>query len=654
MDNAYSYDAVSNVLGIKNNAPLPQSGKAGGQMSHSYTYDPLYRLASATGTYRGTDNKSASYTLSMGYDNMHRITSKKQHLSQTGVQFDGTLNAGYELAYTYQKGDGRKFQLDNVRDINYRTEETPTESTNINNGHKYTYDANGNFVYINTSRVKRDGKEDEKATEQKYRWDEENRLLAADENGFVSNYWYDADGERTVKTSGENEAIYVNSEFSGGNTGTARFSLYVSPYLVAGQGGKYTKHIYVGSQRIVSKLGDLASYGADPRRIPYAGNEADGLTINYKDKYARQLQSIKDNYKAFDQPYNGKDNDDYVNGQGFCCNDGTPEAAQARAMARTRAANGNFKPNDEYEKMQFYYHPDHLGSSSYITNLDGEVSQHIEYVPFGEVFIEERNNTWNTPYLFNAKELDEETGMYYYGARYYEPRLSLWMTVDPMEENLPSSSTYSYAANNPIRFIDMEGKIPFDKSVAHTRISSGFGIRKHPITGELKGHGGIDLATAGTGHDVHVLADGVVKKVGWNVKVDSKGNKTGYGRYVIVQHSDGYETLYAHLDKNGVAVSVGDKVSENDVIAKSGNTGGSTGPHLHIEISKGNILQKSNKIDPSSIPDLQLLLHPDNKEYYGGELSPVTVYGHAPTPMLLQPISLPKIEEIKINTQDKE
>ena len=457
MDNAYSYDAVSNVLGIKNNAPLPQSGKAGGQMSQSYTYDPLYRLASATDTYKGTDNKAASYTLSMGYDNMHRITSKKQHLSQTGVQFDGTLNADYELAYTYQKADGKKFQLDNVRDINYRTEETPTESTNINNGHKYTYDANGNLVYINTSRVKKDGKEDEKASEQKYRWDEENRLLAADENGFVSNYWYDADGERTVKTSGENEAIYVNSEFSGGNTGTARFSLYVSPYLVAGQGGKYTKHIYIGSQRIVSKLGDLASYGADPSRIPYAGNEADGLTINYKDKYNQQLQSIKDNYKAFDQPYNGKDNDDYVNGQGFCCNDGTPEAAQARAMVRTRAANDNFHDKDNYEKMQFYYHPDHLGSSSYITNLDGEVSQHIEYVPFGEVFIEERNNTWNTPYLFNAKEFDEETGMYYYGARYYEPRLSLWISTDPMQDRYPSISTYCHTLNNPLNISDPNG-----------------------------------------------------------------------------------------------------------------------------------------------------------------------------------------------------
>ena len=186
-------------------------------------------------------------------------------------------------------------------------------------------------------------------------------------------------------------------------------------------------------------------------------------------------------------PYSGQDNDDYVNGQvclkdivgctreslskltflsfarQFCCNDGAPEAAQARAMARTRAASGNFKPNDDYEKMQFYYHLDHLGSSSYITNLDGEVAQHIEYVPFGEVFIDELelmrksaaagkancNNTWNTPYRFNdcanegrgklacsmpsaanrrvklnAKEFDEETGLYYYGARYYEPRIN--------------------------------------------------------------------------------------------------------------------------------------------------------------------------------------------------------------------------------------
>ena len=182
MDNAYSYDAASNVRDVKNNAPLPQSGKAGGQMSHSYTYDPQYRLASATGTYAGADNKSASYTLSMGYDNMHCITSKKQHLTQRNVQFNGSLNAGYDLTYTYNNDEGKKFQLASVRDINYRTEETPTDSMNINNGHKYSYDANGNLVYTNTSRVKRDGKEDDRVSEQKYKWDEENRFLAADEN----------------------------------------------------------------------------------------------------------------------------------------------------------------------------------------------------------------------------------------------------------------------------------------------------------------------------------------------------------------------------------------------------------------------------------------------------------------------------------------
>ena len=120
----------------------------------------------------------------------------------------------------------------------------------------------------------------------------------------------------------------------------------------------------------------------------------------------------------------------------------------------------NFQEGDSYEKMQFYYHPDHLGSSSYITNLDGEVVQHIEYVPFGEVFVEERNSIWNTPYLFNAKEFDEETGLYYYGARYYDPRLGVWISVDPISNFDPKSAenyldgqhnggVYNYANLNP-------------------------------------------------------------------------------------------------------------------------------------------------------------------------------------------------------------
>ena len=196
---------------------------------------------------------------------------------------------------------------------------------------------------------------------------------------------------------------------------------------------------------------ELATIGKDMVVYALDGRKGDG---DYKGKYTQQLQVIKDNYATFAVPYNGEDNNDYVDGKGFCCNDGSLEAAQARAMAR--AAKNNFQEGDTYEKMQFYYHPDHLGSSSYITNLDGEVVQHIEYVPFGEVFIEERNNIWNTPYLFNAKEFDEETGLYYYGARYYDPRVSLWISTDILEEKNYGNSSYAYTYN-PITFIDPIG-----------------------------------------------------------------------------------------------------------------------------------------------------------------------------------------------------
>ena len=486
MDNDYTFDAVSNVLSVANNASLPASGNAGGKMSHAYTYDGLYRLVSATGTYTGADSKSASYTLAMGYDNIHRITSKSQHLTQDNVQFNGTLNVGYDLTYTYGTEDGKKFQLASVKDVNYRTENTPGDN-NIENNHVYLYDKNGNLIYVNTGRMMNDGHNETGTGERKLIWDEENRLLAVDDNGFVSNYWYDADGERTVKTSGESDQVYVNGVFSGGSTNTAKFSLYVSPYLVANQGGRYTKHIYAGSQRIVSKIGDFASYGSDPRRIEYAGANTDGLSVDYKAKYAAQQQVIKDNYKFFDVPYNGTDNDNYADGEGFCCNDGSMEAAVARTKAQARAVARSFKDPDNYENLQFFYHPDHLGSSSFITNLEGEVVQHIEYVPFGEVFIEERNSVWNTPYLFNAKEFDEETGMYYYGARYYEPRLSLWMSTDPREEDDVNISTYAYCGDNPIRFKDPDGEIFGVDNVIGAIVSGGVEIGTQMISNAIQG-----------------------------------------------------------------------------------------------------------------------------------------------------------------------
>lgn len=76
----------------------------------------------------------------------------------------------------------------------------------------------------------------------------------------------------------------------------------------------------------------------------------------------------------------------------------------------------------------------------------------------GEVFIEERNNTWNTPYLFNSKELDEETGLVYYGARYYDPRILIWLSVDPLAEKDPNMTPYHYCSNNPVNMTDPDGR----------------------------------------------------------------------------------------------------------------------------------------------------------------------------------------------------
>ena len=108
--------------------------------------------------------------------------------------------------------------------------------------------------------------------------------------------------------------------------------------------------------------------------------------------------------------------------------------------------------------------------------------------------------------------------------------------------------------------------------VEDTYISSGFGRRKHPIHKRVHLHVGIDLPLR-VGDGVVSTADGTVIFV---------GRKGGYGKTVIVSHAYGFRTSYSHLSK--ILVSTGEVVAKGDVIAEGGNTGVSTGPHLHYEI----------------------------------------------------------------------
>ena len=137
----------------------------------------------------------------------------------------------------------------------------------LREAHFYEYDNNGNIVYVNTSKVKPDMTVQpdtvQRAREELFRRDEENRLTALSQNGYVSHYWYDADGERTVKKHGGSMAVFVNSRQDGRVLDTQQTTAYFSPYFSIHE-GLFTKHIYIGSERVLSQVGSV--YG-EPRRL---------------------------------------------------------------------------------------------------------------------------------------------------------------------------------------------------------------------------------------------------------------------------------------------------------------------------------------------------------------------------------------------------
>jgi murein DD-endopeptidase MepM/ murein hydrolase activator NlpD len=119
------------------------------------------------------------------------------------------------------------------------------------------------------------------------------------------------------------------------------------------------------------------------------------------------------------------------------------------------------------------------------------------------------------------------------------------------------------------------GDGPFLLPVGSARISSSYGPRTHPITGERgKVHTGVDFAVP-QGTSIHAADSGTVIVAEWY---------SGYGYCVIIDHGGGVWTLDGHIRKGGIRVSSGDKVNRGDVIAESGSTGNSTGPHLHFEV----------------------------------------------------------------------
>ena len=495
----------------------------------------------------------------------------------------------------------------------------------------YRYDANGNQTGWPS---------DVSGQQRKILWDEENRIRSVYDNGSQHHYIYDAAEERVIKGKSTGQRIFINGEWKAGSGGMGNYTIYVNPYLVLRSGG-YTKHYYIEGQRIVSKLGGgWDNNGKGPLK-------AGGNKVDYVGKGQRVFDGIVKNLK-------------------FLGADGQILTAGKSGKIPPGQINGS---GNVTEAFRYFYHPDHLGSTSYITDASGEVYQHLEYFAFGETFVEEHSNTDRTPYLFNGKELDEETGLYYYGARYYDARTSIFLSIDPMAEKYPSWSPYTYAFDNPINYIDptgMEGEDPPSKAVevakkfASKNPGNSYGFNENdpapaPGTSKVDCSGMVrSCIKEATGKDPfmagqsHQKADGKWK-TGVEVLVSSPDlDKTDLAKAqmgdILTFNNGDVKDKTNDLSHTGIISEIergenGEIINLKMIDSGGKPKSGTSGPRVSNLVVDGKNQYWGNRITGV------YTWGEDNKVYSGGPLAPVTILGTRPPsePRLPTLAPLPKI-----------
>ena len=322
-------------------------------------------------------------------------------------------------------------------------------------------------------------------TERRMYWDEENRLMVLSDNGKTSRYTYNAAGERIVKSHGDLEGVYVNGAPQGITFHeTEDYTISPAPIITVTK-NRFTKHYFIGDKRIASKLGT-------GKFSNVYGISSNNVTAGQKDYAARMMQIEKQReeyYRKLGTPpgvptMKGATADPDNTGYGYNTiigelgdhsvpegwvqrpkfNDkgdvpGPPIQWQKPEDPDNAQPGYGYVPADTTNTEEiFFYHSDHLGSTSYITDAKANITQFDAYLPYGELLVDEHSSSEEMPYKFNGKEFDEETGLYYYGARYMNPRTSLWYGVDPLAEKYPNIGGYAYCAGNPIKLIDTDGR----------------------------------------------------------------------------------------------------------------------------------------------------------------------------------------------------
>ena len=415
---AYTYDGVGNIINIANSAASVNG--IGGLYHVDYAYDSLYRLTHAEG-YHNTDE--TAYVVDMSYYANGRIQRKAVRSPNNkyalGIKW-------YSSQYSYPSQGNTVTNIAPSLTVDYVPyflgltglhiqPPTPPVITQLTYNYSFQWDGAGNMIR-QTNNIYN--------TVRQLSWDAENRLQGVKDNGYLSLYQYDASGERTYKLTGSSYMQIINGVLTRFYALT-NATLYASPYMVATVKG-YTKHYYAENERIASRIGDGGLSRVD---TPIVDLSLCTWKLNANSTY---FDTVAQNRLSAPN---------YIT------------AHLLDTLHYWKTSHGNNEPDC------YWYHPDHLGSASWVTDNNGEVVQYLYYLPWGEDFYNQRRNGYSgARHTFSAKEKDTETGLSYFGSRYYSSDLSIWLSVDPMSDKYPSLSPYVYCANNPIKLVDPNGE----------------------------------------------------------------------------------------------------------------------------------------------------------------------------------------------------
>jgi len=498
IDKTFGYSAAGNIDQI-NNTATPMNftyNSLGGGYLNQYTYDGLNRLTAATGNWTGSTGPE-TYSINMAYDKMGGITWKNQSAS---LSYPGYPGQKYNYYYTHGN-TAHPHATSKIWDRRNHTQYT------------YGFDANGNPTttheqYAPPKQGKANPSGPITLLQENY-WDERNQLRGLWNTSGLNHYIYDADGQRLMKStlpmahsSVDAQQLQATNSFP-----SAQYTVYVNAGLVYESDGgpaTYTKHYYAGPLRVASHIGsgnpnqethptsggNLAQGG--PAGSTGSSNglavlgDLNGLLAHYgmsvpptappTDTIAMQVLNDPGECDA----YYGAD----VIEKNRCLCDHFPDVALQQGI--------DCSP---YTPI-YWYHPDYIGNVEFVSDRTGQPYQHFYYAPFGDPMVSQHVGTgsFNSDFRFNAKEYDEETGNYYYGARYYDPKVSLWMGVDPLAHKFPHQSPYMAMDGNPISKIDPDGRAAISTTGDNDDIL-------------IHGSDGNTVTVKAPGEDIHVNVD---------------------------------------------------------------------------------------------------------------------------------------------------